>query len=75
MKPKLYKEMDKTQQTLYTSLADVVEKWARNNQFDSKAGVLKVLEVLITLTLAIKALYIIKGDTDNEVPTHDRSAN
>lgn len=76
MSTKRFKDMDEKQQSLYIQLSEVIEKWADKYDLNKPEGIRSIFEVLVTLTLALKALYLIKAvkkeKPSNEIPASDR---
>ena len=61
---KHYKELDDVQQKLYINLADVIQQWNKEHFPGHIIGIKKIFEVMVTLTLSVKALYLINIKAD-----------
>lgn len=76
---KNYKELTNQQQQLYNTLGDILEKWAVDNKQNTANGIYSILEVLITLSLSMKALYLLhcpnKEAKIDEIRTSGGSTN
>lgn len=75
MSIKRFNEMNKIQQDLYTGLADVIEAWANKHDLNKPEGVRQIFDVLVTLTLALKALYLMKKEKTNDIQSSSGTRN
>lgn len=58
---KNFKELNPAQQALFMELSAVIETRAKENNMNTKAGIYTILEMLVTLTLAMKSFYLLKN--------------
>lgn len=65
---KNFKELNEKQQELFLELSAVIETRAKENNMNTKAGIFTILEMLVTLTLAMKSFYLLKHPEEGEKP-------
>lgn len=72
MNIKNYKDLSADQKEIYNKLGDFLEKHAKDKSLNTPEGVYSILEVLITLSLAMKALFLLYNKNSTaEVKTNE----
>jgi hypothetical protein len=64
---KNFNQLTEAQQALFLELSAVIEKRAKENNMNTKAGIYTILEMLVTLTLAMKSFYLLKHPDPNDI--------